>query len=203
MGKKILVTGFEPFGSDLYNPSAEAVCAIHPKEDYILKKVILPVAWKDAFTVLSAEWDVFSPDAVLLTGLAGGTDRIRIERIGINLCGAAKDNNGFYPDGSTDHALEKKISPDAPDAYFATYHYDRIRDVLLKENIPCAFSFSAGTYLCNYVLFSSLNKGKKESRDIKIGFIHVPYREGQKENAPYLPLETTVAALELIIANMF
>ena len=80
---------------------------------------------------------------------------------------------------------------------------DRVKQSLQKAGIPAGFSFSAGTYLCNYVLYSSLDKIARENKDIKAGFLHVPYAEKEKENAPFLPLDTIVSALELALSNMF
>jgi len=203
MSAKILVTGFEPFGADAYNPSSEAVKRLPDICGKEIKKMILPVTWSEAFDKLLSAWEAFKPDAVLMTGVAGGSDRIRIERIGINLCGAVKDNLGKYPDGTEFHALERKIAEDGPDAHFATYNGYGILHALWSAGIPAGFSFSAGTYLCNYVLYSSLDKISRENTAVKAGFIHVPYAEGQRENAPFLPLDTIVSALELALSNMF
>ena len=80
-----------------------------PEEILSAEKVILPVSWSGAWGRLLAAWEDFSPDGVLMTGLAGGSDRIRVERVGINLCGAAKDNLGKYPNGTESDAKERKI----------------------------------------------------------------------------------------------
>lgn len=203
MSAKILVTGFEPFGADRYNPSSEAVKRLPDFNGKEIKKLILPVTWSGAFDVMLSAWEEFRPDAVLMTGLAGGSDRIRIERIGINLCGAVKDNLGKYPDGTEFRDLEQKISGDGPDAHFATYNSYGILHALQNAGIPAGFSFSAGTYLCNYILYSSLDKISRENTAVKAGFIHVPYAEGQRTDAPFLPLDTVVSALELALSNMF
>ena len=203
MPLKILLTGFEPFGKDERNPSSEAVNQVPQIDGMEIRKLILPVTWSGAFVKMLSVWEEFEPDGILMTGLAGGSDRIRIERIGINLCGATKDNLGKYPDGSEHCATEQKIREDGADAYFSTYADKRILDALHNAGIPAGFSFSAGTYLCNYVLYSSLEKISRAKKPIKAGFIHVPYAEGQRENMPYLPIDTTIKALELALSNMF
>ncbi len=203
MASKILLTGFEPFGANRCNPSSEAVKKLPELNGKEIKKLILPVTWSGAFAALLFAWREFEPDAVLMPGLAGGSDRIRIERVGINLCGAVKDNLGKYPDGTELGALERKIADDGPAAYFTTYNSSAILHALQNAGIPAGFSFSAGTYLCNYVLYSSLDKIARESKDIKAGFLHVPYAEKERENAPFLPLDTIVSALELALSNMF
>lgn len=199
---KILVTGFEPFGGDSFNPSSEAVRRLDDTEQYRLLKVTLPVTWQETVPTLFRAWDSFSPDAVLMTGLAGGSDRIRVERVGINLCGASRDNDGRYPDGSSDNAVEKIISSHGADAYFATYDDKGILAALRGAGIPAAFSFSAGTYLCNHILYSALEKNKMEAGKVSIGFLHLPYAEGMKPDVPALPMDTLVEALKLALAHM-
>ncbi len=201
--KKILVTGFEPFGADSVNPSGEAVLKLTDKNEYTLFKMILPVTWDGAFDTLSKAWDEIQPDGVLMVGLAGGSDRIRIERVGINLCGATKDNLGLYPNGTSDIPAERAVSESGENAYFSTYNVKAILQALKEREIPAAYSYSAGTYICNNILYSSLEKMIKEKKDMKIGFIHVPCAHGQRENTPSLPMETIVAALELTLSHMF
>ncbi len=203
MMKKILITGFEPFGTDSRNPSGEAVSLLGDTADYKLYKLTLPVTWRGAFRALRAAWDEIEPDGVLMVGLAGGADRVRVERVGINLCGATKDNDGLYPNGKSDIPSEAPVSEGGENAYFSTYNEKEILRALREKGIPAAYSYSAGTYICNYILYSSLEKMKKEEKDIKIGFIHIPYAEGQRENAPSLPMETITAALELTLSHMF
>ena len=131
-----------------------------------------------------------------------GASAIRIERVGINLCGAIKDIDGLYADGSSDSEAERPIVADAPNAFFSTFQEKEISDALKKAEIPAKYSYSAGTYICNYLLYSSLEKGARESADMKIGFIHVPYADGQREDFPSMPLETIVSALEIAVSHM-
>lgn len=203
MKKKILVTGFEPFGGDTKNPSGDAVKALPFSEAYEMRKLILPVSWSRAFPEIEKVWDEWKPDAVLMVGLAAGASAIRIERIGINLCGATKDIDGLYADGSVDSEAERAILADGADAYFSTFDEKNILNALKKAEIPAKYSYSAGAYICNYLLYSSLAKRSKENADMTIGFIHVPYAEGQREDYPSMPLETIISALEIVLSEMF
>ncbi len=201
--KKILITGFEPFGDDNRNPSGEAVRALTVSEEYEVRKLILPVTWKTAFPKIREVWDEWHPDAVLMVGLAAGAKTLRIERVGINLCGATKDNDGLYADGSADSAAEAPVVEGAAHGYFATYPEKAILDALTAAEIPAKYSYSAGAYICNYLLFSSLEKRHREGTDTRIGFIHLPYAEGQREDVPAMPLETMVRGLEIVVAHMW
>ena len=198
--KKLLITGFEPFGGDLRNPSGEAVTALAQTQSYEMKKLILPVAWQRAFSEIEKVWDEWQPDALLMVGLAGGSSAVRVERIGINLCGAIKDIDGLYANGSADHAEEQPIIEGEREAFFATYASEQILNALREAEIPSKYSFSAGTYICNELLYSALAKRSRESKDMPIGFIHLPYADGQKEGVPSMPFENMVKALEIVLS---
>ena len=201
--KKILVTGFEPFGGDARNPSGEAVRLLRTDETTEIRKLVLPVSWKRAFAEIERAWDDWKPDALLMVGLAAGSAMIRIERVGINLCGETADMDGLYANGSGQSPQECPIIRNGNEAFFATYHHDAILHALKCANIPVKYSFSAGTYICNYLLYSALSKRKRENSDMRIGFIHLPYADGQKEGAPSLPLETMTNALEIALSQIF
>ena len=200
--KKILVTGFEPFGGDLRNPSGEAVTALESTKAYEIKKLILPVSWQRAFPEIEKAWNEWQPDAVLMVGLAGGSSAVRVERIGINLCGAIKDIDGLYANGSSEEAVEQPVIEGEREAFFSTYCAERILNALREANIPSKYSFSAGTYICNELLYTSLAKRNRESKDMPIGFIHVPYADGQKEGVPSMPFTRMVTALEIALSEL-
>ena len=151
--KKILVTGFEPFGGDSRNPSGEAVRALKESGDCEIRKLILPVSWKRAFPEIEKVWDIWKPDALLMVGLAAGSSAIRVERLGVNLCGTTEDIDGAYADGSADHAGECPVIAGEREAFFTTYDSEGILFALKGAEIPAKYSFSAGTYICNYLLY--------------------------------------------------
>lgn len=200
--KKILITGFEPFGGDLRNPSGESVLELAQPEGVEIRKLILPVSWTRAFPEIERVWNEWQPDALLMVGLAGGSSAIRVERIGINLCGAIKDIDGLYANGSSEVAEERPVIEGEREAFFSTYPAARILNALQKAEIPAKYSFSAGTYICNELLFSALAKGNRESKEMPIGFIHVPYADGQKEGVPSMPFTRMVTALEIALSEL-
>jgi pyroglutamyl-peptidase len=200
--KKILVTGFEPFGGDARNPSGESVLALK-YENAEIRKLILPVSWERAFPEIEKVWNDWKPDALLMVGLAAGSAAIRIERIGVNLCGEIADIDGLYPGATEQPSGESPVKENEREAFFTTYDHAGILGALKNAEIPAKYSFSAGTYICNYLLFSSLAKRNRENADMKIGFIHLPYAEGQKEGVPSMPLNTMVRALEISLSEIF
>lgn len=201
MVKKVLITGFEPFGGAERNPSHDAVSALPPIENAEIKKLFLPVVWDKATTILENEIDAFSPDVVILSGLAGGSKCIRIERVGINLRGAVRDNEGLFPSHS-DIPTEAPCISGGDAAYFSTFDFAAIKDAVSELDIPVSYSFSAGTYLCNNVLYIALRKNAIEKRNMQIGFIHLPYESCDSigRDVFSLPLSDMVKALHRIVS---
>lgn len=198
-GEKILVTCFEPFGNNERNTSFEAVTKMSASGGVVLKKLCLPVTWNGALRALTSEIDSFSPDAVLMTGLASGSEHIRVERVGINLCGAIKDNDGNLPSQNG----ERPIYEGGESAFFSTFDYAKILECLKASGIKSAYSFSAGTYICNYVLYGALKKLNDEKKTVRAGFIHVPdAAEFVPAGKPSMSLDMITRAVEIAAENM-
>ncbi|MCQ2555502.1 MAG: pyroglutamyl-peptidase I [Clostridia bacterium] len=183
---KVLLTGFEPFDNADINPSWEAVKKIPEISGFELKKVLLPVVFRKASALLISEIEKFSPDAVICTGLAGNRDRITVERVAINIEDARiPDNDGNCP-------VDQLISSDGPDAYFTTLPMRKIISRMEEAGVKAAVSNSAGTYVCNDIMYSLLRYISLSGKDIKGGFIHLP--DDLTESMP-LALTEAVKAL--------
>ena len=192
--KKLLITGFEPFGPDSINPSWEAVKLL-PTEinNFFLTKMQLPVVFSKAAELLINMAEEVCPDVILCIGLAGGRNAINPELLGINLRhGAAPDNNGYK-------ATYEKIIEDGAAAYFSTLPVLKIAEAINAVGIPSNPSHSAGTYVCNDVLYSLLHHFKNTSK--KVGFIHVPYSDNLKKE-PSMEMSQIVKALTIAIENI-
>ena len=144
---------------------------------------------------LSKEIEKVKPDIVISTGEAGGRAQISIERVAININDASiKDNEGNKP-------KDEKIFKDGKNAYFSLLPIKKILKELTGDSIPAYISNSAGTFVCNNVMYGLLYLIDKKYPDIKGGFIHVPYIYEQvlNKNAPAMPKELIARALEVII----
>ena len=167
---KVLVTGFTPFGGEQINPSWEAVKRLPDRigEAVLLKREI-PTEFDAACAALRAAMDELRPDAVLSAGQYGGANCIRVERVAVNLRDARiADNAGAKP-------VDEPVVPGAPDAYFATLPTRRIVEKLRGEDIPAQLSYSAGTFVCNNLLFCALHESARKFPAARCGFVHVPY----------------------------
>ena len=186
---RVLMTGFEPFGGQKINPSWQAVQGVTAPEGVELIRKELPVAWHDTSDALAGYLAAYQPDVILLTGQAGGADRIRVERVGINLRDAASaDNNGVI-------LRDAPIFEGGPAAYFSTFAHREILAALTGAGLPAAFSFSAGAYLCNEALYTALHLMPQA----RAGFIHLPFLPEQTDKHFTLPLDRQTEALQLAL----
>lgn len=194
---KALVTGFDPFGGESINPAYEAVKKM--SDEISGCKVIkqeLPTVFYKSLEVLEAAIERENPDIVICVGQAGGRYELSLERIGINLDEARiSDNDGQKPMGSP-------IKEDGQTAYFSSLPNKAILKEMIEGKVPAILSYTAGTYVCNHVLYGLMYAIEKKHQHIRGGFIHVPFLPEQvlaKKNMPYMSLEMITKGLELAV----
>lgn len=194
---KILVTGFDPFGGEKINPAIESVKRLPDKilDAEIIKLEIPTVIGKSVDKIREKIKEV-EPDVVLSIGQAGGRPDITVERVGINCDDCRiKDNEGNQP-------IDEKVVEDGPAAYFATIPIKAMVEHIKEGNIPASVSNTAGTFICNHVLYGVCHIKATEYPNMRTGFIHIPFLPEQvtdKKNMPSMALETIVKGLELAI----
>ena len=188
---KVLLTGFEPFGTATSNPSGEIVKQI--SGDNIVT-AILPVAYTQSADRLLALIAEHNPDVVICLGQAEGRTAITPEKVAINLDDARlADNEGVIRN-------DVKILESGADAYFSTLPIKEMVDAIKAHGIPATVSLSAGAFLCNHVFYVAQNKfaGTK----IRSGFVHVPLMDSQAPEFPGLPtmpLDQMVTAVRIML----
>jgi pyroglutamyl-peptidase len=196
--KKVLVTGFAPFDGEHINPSYEAIKSIDPKTlPCELMTMEVPTEFYTSAKHVTDVIHSFLPDVIILVGQAGGRKEISVERVAINIDDASiPDNRGIKP---TDHEISVFGQP----AYFATLPIKTIVRALQDHGFPAGISNSAGTYVCNHLMYSVLHElAMNTSLHAIAGFIHVPYTTEQVKDKPHvfaLELDTIRKAIELII----
>lgn len=194
---KVLITGFTPFGGEKINPAYEAVKGLADiiNGAEIIKKEISTVfhkSIKELDTLIKSE----TPDIVICVGQAGGRFDITIERLAINIDDARiGDNEGNQP-------IDKKIYDDGENAYFSTLPIKAMVQTIRENGIPASISNSAGTFVCNHIMYGLLYSINNKYPHIRGGFIHVPYSTGQvvsKTNTPSMNIEDITRALNAAI----
>ncbi|HPF16267.1 MAG TPA: pyroglutamyl-peptidase I [Thermotogota bacterium] len=168
--KKILITGFEPFDKEKINPSEEILkqidqelypCHIHTR--------LLPVTVNEAGEMVKEAIESIQPDYLLSLGLSGRISQIALERIAVNLVDARiPDNNGDQPE-------DMIINTQGPVAYWSSLPIRTLEKNLKAKGLPIYLSYSAGTYICNYVMYTALDYIEEKELKTKSGFIHVPF----------------------------
>lgn len=190
---KILLTGFEPFGSHRSNPSWDAAAALPETMGGVqIVKLKLPVSFRRFSALLEAAIEREKPEGLICVGLAGGEDKVSIERVGINLMEARiPDNDGFQP-------FDMPVRPDGDTAYFSTFPVKRMAKAVESRGIGSCVSYSAGTFVCNAVLYTGLYLASSRYPSMKCCFIHVPYDETMEEalaGQPFMKREMLTEAL--------
>lgn len=193
---KILVTGFDPFGGEPTNPAIESVKRIDDEiEGAEIIKLEIPTVFHKAADVVEEKIKEVKPDVVLSIGQAGGRYGITVERVAINEDDARiEDNEGNQP-------IDVQIREDGAPAYFATLPIKAMVEEIKKENLPASVSNSAGTFVCNHIMYQDLYLAEKYG-DIKAGFIHVPFLTEQvvdKKDTASMSLDDIVKGLNAAI----
>ncbi len=165
--KKLLLSGFTTFHDHAENSSQKIVEMFKESglEGFELRTIILPVAYSSAFETLKVEMDSFKPDFVVSLGLAGNRQKIEIEKVAINLIHSKiADNDGVL-------TQDQPIVSEGPAAYFSTLPVMEMQQT--QGEFPVEISFSAGAYVCNYLMYQLLHYTKGTT--VKAGFIHLPH----------------------------
>ena len=188
---KLLITGFDPFGGENTNASWEVVKELPERlENVQITKLQIPTVFEEAAACVIRAAQELQPQVILCIGQAGGRDAVTPERIGINLRDASIcDNAGNCPQGV-------KIDPEGPDGLFSTLPVAEMAEAIRSAGLPARVSNTAGTFVCNDVLYSLLRYYQGTS--VRVGFIHVPWGYGQ--GTPFLAMENTFKALCMAIS---
>ena len=217
---KILLTAFTPFDGEKINPALEAMKLVKDRiDDVEVVKVEVPTVFRKSIQVVTEAIEKEEPDFVLSIGQAGGREGITPERVAINI------DDARIPDNEGNQPIDETIFPDGANAYFSTLPVKAMVEAIRREGLPSSLSNSAGTYVCNHLMYGVLyflnkndcqvgnghlqykdsglqNDGEEKRQAVKAGFIHVPYLPEQtknQKNLPSLPLLDMGRGLEAAI----
>ena len=193
---KIIVTGFDPFGGEKINPSIECVKALPEIEGVELIRLELPTVFKESAKRLNDVIKDVKPDAVLSVGQAGGRAGITLERIAINV------DDARIPDNISQQPIDETIQTEGEAAYFTTLPIKRIVKAIREAGIPAEVSNTAGTFVCNHIMYQALFAATKADKPFKAGFMHIPFIPEQTADKPSLPLEESTKALQMAIETI-
>ncbi len=194
---KVLITGFDPFGDQPINPAYEAVKKLPATiAGAQIIKLEIPTVDQKGLAKVIEQIEIEQPDVVINVGQAGGRFNISPEKVAINFNNfRIKDNEGNQP-------LNQPISQTGETAYFTTLPVNKMVEEMQKAGIPSTVSYTAGTFVCNQVMYGVLEYVTKHQLPIRAGFIHIPYMMEQAckiGNVASLSLDTLAKGLEICI----
>jgi pyroglutamyl-peptidase len=195
----VLVTGFEPFGPYSANPSMEVAKALDGRRvgTAAVRTAVLPVHHAEAARRVAALLDEHAPRAVVHVGLAAGRARIALERVAVNVM------DFELPDAAGHVARGEPCVPGGPAAYFSTLPLAPILSALVADGIPAYVSSTAGTYLCNQTLYTTLHRLATSRQPVAAGFVHLPLSPAMVaasgQDVPSLDVGLAVRAVEIVL----
>ncbi len=197
--KRLLLTAFEPFGSDDANSSELVLRSIQLKcsdDGSPVDTLLLPVERRAAVSELLSAVEKSRYDFVVCLGQAADRSEVTVERIGINYC------SFDIPDNCGDKPIDETVVEAGPAAYFSTLPVRNLVDALKEAGVPASISNTAGTFVCNAVFYSALHEVSKRGLSIQVGFVHLPRVPEQLESRDEacLELELQVVAVEKTIS---
>lgn len=194
---KVLITGFDPFGGEKINPAWEAVKGIkNIIEGAKIIKLEIPTVFNKSIEKVKEAMELEKPDIVLCIGQAGGRYDMTVERVAINVDDARIEDN------EKNQPIDIPVFEDGENAYFSNLPIKAMVEEIKGQGIPASISNSAGTFVCNHIMYGVLYHINKTYKNMRGGFIHVPFINEQvldKKNQPYMPVEHITKALEAAI----
>ena len=194
---KILIAAFDPFGGEKVNPALEAVKQL-PEQigEHRITKLEIPTVFHESKDVLAEALSQDRYEAVLTIGQAGGRFELTPERVGINIDDARiADNKGNQP-------IDALIQPQGAPAYFSNMPVKAMTEAIQNAGVPARLSNTAGTFVCNHILYQMGYLQATSYPELLFGFIHVPFIPAQvatKQNVPSMSLDIIVQGLTAAI----
>ncbi len=180
------------------------MCKRLPKEIAGLRveTCLVPCEFRRAIEVAAEAIERTHPAFVISLGQAGGRARLGVERVAINIDDARiPDNAGYQP-------VDEWVAANGPPAYFASVPVKAMAVAMREAGVPAEVSNTAGTFVCNHLMYGVLHYLAASGYRTRARFIHVPYSEAQASghrDSPSMSIDTmvkgVVAAIRAAQAN--
>lgn len=194
---KVLLTGFEPYWDYPENSSWEVARELASSgiDGVELAAELMPVRFSSVAQALHTAVQRHNPDMIIMLGQSGGSDRVKLERVALNMMDARiPDNDCYIPN-------EETVYAGAPPALFTAMPIKRLCAAIEEQGIAVKISNSCGLYVCNRLYYETLMLCR-ENPSLKALFVHLPFYEGQpsaKAGKPAMPLSEMLRAIQIII----
>ena len=198
---KLLLTAFEPFGGEAVNPAEEAMGRMPDRVgDVEIVKLAVPVTFAGCLAPVAEAIEREAPDAVLCLGQAGGRAAITPERVAVNV------DDARIPDNAGEQPVDRPAVPGGPAAYFATLPVKAMAEAIRAAGVAAEVSNTAGTFVCNHLMYAVLHLLAERYPGVRAGFMHVPFvpeQTGDKPGQPSMPLADMVRGLTAAVGAIF
>ena len=183
------------------NPSQLILEQLEAPESVILIKELLPVEFQATTKILKSLLKEYQPDIVLSLGQAGNRPEISVERVAINLNNCrSSSGQKIIADNAGDMPVDEPIVEDAPQAYFSNLPIWDMVKAIQETGVEAAVSYTAGTYVCNHVMYTVLHEATTNYPEMRAGFIHVPFLPEQNPTTGYvMKLDDMVKGVQAIL----
>ena len=176
---KLLLTAFDPFGGSPINPAQEAVRLVPDRiGDVEIIKLEVPTVFGKSIDTVIAKMAEVRPDAVLCIGQAGGRYDLTPERVAINL------DDARIPDNEGNQPIDVPVFNDGAPAYFSSLPIKAMVAGIREAGLPASISNTAGTFVCNHLMYGVLYHIARSFPGVRGGFMHVPFVPSQTVDRP-------------------
>ena len=132
---------------------------------------MLPTEWRAAPEMVMDLIGDLKPAVALHFGVSSRARGFAIESRGENLARPICDAAGLLPPS-------ERLSAEGPDTLTVSFPARRIVERLRQRSLPVSLSRDAGGYLCNAVLYHSLDRARRADWPLRGGFVHLPAELG-------------------------
>ena len=205
--RRMLLTGFEPFGEFRHNSSWEAVRKLdgNTLHGFRIAARQLPVSFRRIRGAVHQALKTVRPDVVICFGLTPART-VSIERLAINVAHVnppthfptTADNERYRP-----HF--ERLNPTGRDAYYSTLPITAIEKTVgrvlkpMRTRIIPWVSHHAGTHMCNAAFYLVAEWATRRRSPILAGFVHVPpLRTGEEKHADQKLARWSVSQLQKV-----
>ena len=201
--KKIIITGFEPFGNYQFNPTQDLVQELHNQilGKYVIYGITLPSVY-NAFPLIQCVIEKEHISGIISMGLASRVKGIRFETMGRNI------NNSNYADNNGLLLQNLPIDQTGKEYYKTTVKNNKLKYLCSVNGIPSEISSDAEGFICNDILYRTAQNIKINKLKVSFCFIHVPWTDDYKSKVEIAPEKITLSkelikkALEIICLNI-
>lgn len=168
----ILLTGFGPFpgvqenASERFVPKLAHLAARRFSAHRVVAR-ILPTEWERGPSRIATLYQRERPKLVLHFGVSNRATSYVVETVARNACNPSEDAVGALPAG-------QMLDQEGPLTRGVQVPADEIVKRLAAIHVPAVTSEDAGGYLCNAVLYRSLELAEETDHVEGVGFFHIP-----------------------------